>query len=108
MKLEGKTALVTGANQGIGQAIAICLAQAGADIVIDYRSHPEGAEETKAKVGAAGRQCSTIRREPFSSPKPLSNTLNRPNALAKLSISVQSMKNYHFPISLPTVPARVA
>ncbi len=63
MKLEGKTALVTGANQGIGQAIAIRLAQAGADIVIDYRSHPEGAEETKAKVGAAGRQCSMIKAD---------------------------------------------
>jgi len=63
MKLEGKTALVTGANQGIGQAIAIGLAQAGADIVIDYRSHPEGAEETKAKVGAAGRQCSTVKAD---------------------------------------------
>lgn len=63
MKLEGKTALVTGANQGIGQAIAIRLAQEGADIVIDYRSHPEGAEETKAKVGAAGRQCVTIKAD---------------------------------------------
>lgn len=56
MELEGKTALVTGANQGIGQAIAVCLAQAGADIIIDYRSHPEGAEETKAKVAATGRK----------------------------------------------------
>lgn len=56
MKLEGKVALVTGSSQGIGQAIAIRLAQEGADIVIDYRSHPEGAEETKAKVEATGRK----------------------------------------------------
>ncbi|MDF5726184.1 MAG: glucose 1-dehydrogenase [Rhizonema sp. PD37] len=56
MKLEGKVALVTGSSQGIGQAIAIRLAEEGADIIIDYRSHPEGAEETKAKVEATGRK----------------------------------------------------
>lgn len=56
MNLQGKVALVTGSSQGIGQAIAVHLAQAGADIVIDYRSHPDGAKETLAKVEAAGRQ----------------------------------------------------
>lgn len=56
MKLEGKVALVTGSSGGIGQAIAIRLAQEGADIVIDYRSHPDGAQETQAKVEAAGRK----------------------------------------------------
>ena len=56
MKLEGKTALVTGSSQGIGQAIAVRLAEEGADIVIDYRSHPEGAQETLAKVEATGRK----------------------------------------------------
>lgn len=56
MKLAGKVALVTGSSQGIGMAIAIRLAEAGADIVINYRSHAEGAEETKAKVEATGRK----------------------------------------------------
>ncbi len=56
MDLQGKVALVTGSSQGIGQAIAIHLAQAGADIVIDYRSHPEGAKETLKQVEAAGRR----------------------------------------------------
>lgn len=56
MKLEGKVALVTGSSQGIGQAIAIRLASVGADIIIDYRSHSSGAEETKAKVEATGRK----------------------------------------------------
>lgn len=54
MKLEGKVALVTGSSQGIGQAIAIRLAEEGANIIIDYRSHPQGAEETKARVEASG------------------------------------------------------
>jgi glucose 1-dehydrogenase len=57
MRLTGKVALVTGSSQGIGQAIAIRLAQEGASIVINYRSHPEGADETLAKVKAAGGKC---------------------------------------------------
>lgn len=56
MKLDGKVALVTGSSQGIGQAIAERLAQDGADIVIDYRSHPQGAEETLAAVESVGRK----------------------------------------------------
>lgn len=63
MKLEGKVALVTGSSQGIGEAIAIRLAQEGADVVINYRSHPEGAEETKAKVEATGRKGFTIKAD---------------------------------------------
>lgn len=59
MKLDKKVVLVTGSSQGIGQAIAIRLAQEGASIAINYRSSPEGAEETLQKVQAAGGQCYT-------------------------------------------------
>ncbi|MDX2097881.1 MAG: SDR family oxidoreductase [Leptolyngbyaceae cyanobacterium bins.59] len=45
--LAGKTALITGASSGIGQAIAIRLAQEGCNIAINYRKSPEGAEETE-------------------------------------------------------------
>ena len=54
MELKDKVALITGSSQGIGQAIAVRLAQDGANIVIDYRSHSEGAEETRRQVEAAG------------------------------------------------------
>ncbi|MBW4523081.1 MAG: glucose 1-dehydrogenase [Scytolyngbya sp. HA4215-MV1] len=57
MNLEGKVVLVTGSSQGIGQGIVLRLAQAGADVVINYRSHPEGAEETLEKVQAIGGRC---------------------------------------------------
>jgi glucose 1-dehydrogenase len=46
MKLIGKKALITGSNQGIGQAIALRLAEEGADVVIDYVTHPDTAKET--------------------------------------------------------------
>jgi glucose 1-dehydrogenase len=59
MTLEGKVALVTGSSQGIGQGIVLRLAQEGADVVINYRSHPEGAEETLAKVQESGGSCHT-------------------------------------------------
>jgi 2-deoxy-D-gluconate 3-dehydrogenase len=51
--LSGKTALVTGANTGIGQAIALALARAGADIVVAGRTPPD---ETAAGVEAEGRK----------------------------------------------------
>ncbi|MGF1514312.1 MAG: glucose 1-dehydrogenase [Elainellaceae cyanobacterium] len=57
MRLSGRVALVTGSSQGIGQAIAIRLAEEGAKVVINYRSHPEGAEDTVKQVQAAGGEC---------------------------------------------------
>ena len=51
--LSGRTALVTGANTGIGQAIALALAEAGADIVAAGRTEPA---ETAALVAATGRR----------------------------------------------------
>jgi glucose 1-dehydrogenase len=55
MRLEGKVALVTGSGQGIGRAIAVRLAEEGADIVIDDRADDSRAEETLALVKATGR-----------------------------------------------------
>ena len=51
--LSGRVALVTGANTGLGQAIAVALAEAGADIVVAGRSDPS---DTAARVRAAGRR----------------------------------------------------
>ena len=55
-RLLGRKVLVTGSSKGIGRGIAIRLAQEGADVVINYRSDPKGAEEALAEVEACGRR----------------------------------------------------
>ena len=55
MKLEGKVAIVTGAGKGIGQGIAHCLAEAGADVVINAL-HEETAGKVADEVKALGRK----------------------------------------------------
>ena len=52
--LKGKTAIVTGGNSGIGKAIVLSLAQAGANVVIDYVSNPDAAEDLERQVAALG------------------------------------------------------
>ena len=63
MKLAGKTALVTGAQQGIGAAIALALAGAGADVAIAWLDDPQAAEGIAARIKAAGRQAHLIRAD---------------------------------------------
>jgi 3-oxoacyl-[acyl-carrier protein] reductase len=54
--LEGKTALVTGASKGIGRAIAAELAQAGASVVLGYRTGAEEAEQLAQELGGRAVQ----------------------------------------------------
>jgi NAD(P)-dependent dehydrogenase (short-subunit alcohol dehydrogenase family) len=55
--LKEKTALVTGSSQGIGRCIALALAEHGANVVVNYRSHDELAEKVKKEVSAYGVKC---------------------------------------------------
>jgi glucose 1-dehydrogenase len=52
--LGGQKALVTGANSGIGKAVAIALGQAGADVVVNFVANPAEAEEVVSAIKAAG------------------------------------------------------
>jgi 3-oxoacyl-[acyl-carrier protein] reductase len=61
--LSGRTALVTGASRGIGKAIALALAEAGADIAVNYNSQRNAAEAVCQTIRSGGRKCITVQAD---------------------------------------------
>ncbi|HXS43139.1 MAG TPA: glucose 1-dehydrogenase [Solirubrobacteraceae bacterium] len=59
-RLKDKVALVTGADSGIGRAVALAFAREGADVLCSYLSEHEDAAETRRLVEDAGRRCLTV------------------------------------------------
>ncbi|GBE13073.1 enoyl-[acyl-carrier-protein] reductase [NADPH] FabL [bacterium BMS3Abin13] len=59
--LHGKVALITGGSRGIGRAIALRLAEQGADVVINYVRHRRDAEETVAAIEGKGVRCMAVK-----------------------------------------------
>jgi 3-oxoacyl-[acyl-carrier protein] reductase len=60
LDLTGRVALVTGASRGIGAAIALALADAGADVAVNYRERVAEAENVAAAITAMGRRAITV------------------------------------------------
>ncbi|MDR6787065.1 2-deoxy-D-gluconate 3-dehydrogenase [Sphingomonas sp. BE138] len=85
--LTGRVAIVTGANTGIGQAIAVALAQAGADVACVGRT---AAEETAAQIRALGRRAALIHAD-LSTIEPVERVVAEAiDALGRLDILVNN------------------
>jgi 3-oxoacyl-[acyl-carrier protein] reductase len=61
--LQNRVALVTGASRGIGKAIALALADAGADIAVNYNSQSAAADAVRNQIRATGRKCITVQAD---------------------------------------------
>ncbi len=61
--LTGQSALVTGANSGIGRAVALGLAKAGADVVVNYVANAAAADEVAHEISQAGRKAVTLKAD---------------------------------------------
>jgi 3-oxoacyl-[acyl-carrier protein] reductase len=78
--LNGKVALVTGASRGIGRAIALHLAESGADVVVNYAGSENAAAEVVAQIEALGRKAIKCRADVSS--------MQEADVLVKMTIEV--------------------
>jgi glucose 1-dehydrogenase len=90
MRLQGKTAVVTGAGTGIGQAIALAFASDGASVVVDYVGNASVAEETLNKIRAIGGKSLGVDAD-ISIPDQVNTLIHRTvSAFGKLDIFVNN------------------
>ena len=89
--LEGKKALITGGDSGIGRAVAVAFAKEGADVAIAYLNEDEDARHTRRLVKAEGRECH-IWRADLSSPAACRRVVSQTaKALGDLDILVNNV-----------------
>ncbi len=89
-RLLGRKALVTGSSKGIGRGIALRLAQEGADVVVNYNSDPQGADEALREIEALGRRGASIKANLGSVAEVQDLVMRSADALGGLDILVNN------------------
>ncbi len=93
MKLEGKVAIVTAAGRGIGRGIALCLAEEGADVVVNAL-HKETAEKVADEIKALGRKSLAIEADATDGKKIAQLVQETINTFGKIDILVNNVGGY--------------
>ncbi|MED1605689.1 SDR family oxidoreductase [Cytobacillus kochii] len=94
-KLEGKVAIITGGDSGIGKSTAIYFAKEGADVIVPYLNEHEDAKETKTLVEQAGKTCLLISGDLSSEPFCQEVVKQAINKFGKIDILVNNAGEQH-------------
>lgn len=93
-KLDGKIALITGGDSGIGRAVAVHFAREGADVAVFYLSEDADARDTQAMVEAEGRRCLLIRGDARSEARCRAAVEETVKTLGSLDILVNNLADH--------------
>lgn len=93
-KLEGKVALISGGDSGIGRAVAVHFAREGADVAILYLSEDADARDTQAMVEAEGRRCLLLRGDARSEQRCEEVVEETIGSLGRLDILVNNLADH--------------
>jgi 3-oxoacyl-[acyl-carrier protein] reductase len=105
-ELAGRVALVTGASRGIGRAIAVALAAAGADVAVNYRSRADAAEEVCAEIRRLGRRTIKIAADVSQAAEATRLVAEAETALGPIGILVNNA-GIAVPVTLETLTEAV-
>ncbi len=102
-KLEGKVAIVTGGDSGIGRAVAVHFAREGADVMIAYLEEDQDAEETRRLVRKEGTRCELFKGD-LGDPKRCDELVERTlQAFNRLDILVNNAAEQHLTETLEEI-----
>src|SRR5947209_16608967 len=104
-KLEGKVALITGGDSGIGRAVAVAFAKEGADLAINYLEEDKDAKETQRLVAKHGRKCVLLPGDVGDEKVAKRIVEKAANALGKLDILVNNASEQHPQESIEDITA---
>ncbi len=104
-KLDGKVALITGGDSGIGRSVAVLFAREGADVAIVYLDEDNDASDTKDLVEAEGKRCLTIKGDVGDESFAQQAVQQTVDEYGKLNVLVNNAGEQHMQESLTDISA---